>query len=203
MKIWQIAQAPPSPPLYVASSAEVEFGAGFHEEEHDGQQRFRWMGGQSTLLWAPAAGPRHLELRVFSEFHDLSQQLRVTSGDGRPAVLFDGPLVHGWCALSLPVPGGIDRLALHVNKIFPREYYPADRRTLGIRIQTPRLHEDEVRHAAIAAQHANAVANVEEMRAGRTELQSTPPSLGIDLHGVCNVKPPCVYCEWDASKDLE
>jgi MoaA/NifB/PqqE/SkfB family radical SAM enzyme len=30
-----------------------------------------------------------------------------------------------------------------------------------------------------------------------------PVSLGIDLHGVCNVKPPCVYCEWDYSKELE
>ena len=37
----------------------------------------------------------------------------------------------------------------------------------------------------------------------RTALDSTPPSLGIDLYGVCNVKPPCVYCEWDHSKDLE
>jgi pyruvate-formate lyase-activating enzyme len=34
-------------------------------------------------------------------------------------------------------------------------------------------------------------------------LTSTPPSLGIDLHGVCNVKPPCVYCEWDISKKME
>ncbi len=45
--------------------------------------------------------------------------------------------------------------------------------------------------------------NAEELEAGRTDLRSTPPSLGIDLHGVCNVKPPCVYCEWDYSKDLE
>ena len=28
-------------------------------------------------------------------------------------------------------------------------------------------------------------------------------SLGIDLHGACNVKPPCVYCEWDFTKALE
>ena len=38
---------------------------------------------------------------------------------------------------------------------------------------------------------------------GRTALDSTPPSLGIDLHGICNVKPPCVYCEWDHAKNLE
>ncbi len=38
---------------------------------------------------------------------------------------------------------------------------------------------------------------------GRTALDSTPPSLGIDLYGTCNVKPPCVYCEWDHAKNLE
>src|SRR5690606_23330801 len=27
--------------------------------------------------------------------------------------------------------------------------------------------------------------------------------LGIDLYGACNVKPPCVYCEWDVNKTLE
>lgn len=41
------------------------------------------------------------------------------------------------------------------------------------------------------------------MLAGSTELRSHPPNLGIDLYGVCNVKPPCVYCEWDYSKELE
>jgi MoaA/NifB/PqqE/SkfB family radical SAM enzyme len=27
--------------------------------------------------------------------------------------------------------------------------------------------------------------------------------LGIDLTGVCNIKPPCVYCAWDLSKERE
>ena len=65
------------------------------------------------------------------------------------------------------------------------------------------LHEDPARHAEIARQHANAVGNLREMLEGRTELSSTPVSLGIDLHGACNVKPPCVYCEWDFNKELE
>src|SRR5437899_3360724 len=46
-------------------------------------------------------------------------------------------------------------------------------------------------------------ASLNEMLDGRAVLESTPVSLGIDLYGVCNVKPPCVYCEWDYSKDLE
>jgi sulfatase maturation enzyme AslB (radical SAM superfamily) len=201
MKTWSIAPAPTSPPLYIATSVAVAFGPGFYEEEHDSQHRFHWMSQQASLLFAPASGPRYLEFHVFSEFHDLSQRLiAIDSAGGK---LFDGPLVRGWCPLSLPIPEGVDRLDLRVNKAFPREYYPDDRRLLAIRVCAPRLHADPVRQAAIAAQHANAVANTEEMLAGRTELGSTPPSLGIDLHGVCNVKPPCVYCEWDYSKDQE
>jgi len=41
------------------------------------------------------------------------------------------------------------------------------------------------------------------MLEGKSRLDSTPPTLGIDMYGVCNVKPPCVYCEWDISKEME
>ena len=57
-----------------------------------------------------------------------------------------------------------------------------------------RLHADAERHAALVRQYENTRLNQQEVMAGRTALTSTPPSLGIDLHGVCNVKPPCVYC---------
>ncbi len=49
----------------------------------------------------------------------------------------------------------------------------------------------------------NLIRNQQELIDGRSTLDSTPPTLGIDLHGACNVKPPCVYCEWDTSKALE
>jgi molybdenum cofactor biosynthesis enzyme MoaA len=55
----------------------------------------------------------------------------------------------------------------------------------------------------VARQQANLEANLAEMLSGRARLESTPPSLGIDMFGACNVKPPCVYCEWDYNKDLE
>ena len=31
----------------------------------------------------------------------------------------------------------------------------------------------------------------------------TGPLLGIDIHGSCTVKPPCVYCDWDVMKAAE
>ena len=52
-------------------------------------------------------------------------------------------------------------------------------------------------------QQRNRVLNFEELLAGALELRSTPPKLGIDLTGVCNIKPPCVYCAWDLSKERE
>ena len=185
-------------PLYVTTAAEVAFGDGFYPEECEGEP-FRWMAERATLVVAPAPVARFLELWVLSEFFDLSQRLTVDAGEHR----IDCALAHGWAALSLDVPAGAERIDLRVNKIFPRAYYPGDPRVLGIRVRRPRVHQDPVRHAAITAQYRNSVLNTEELAGRRTELTSTPPSLGIDLHGVCNVKPPCVYCEWDYSKELE
>jgi MoaA/NifB/PqqE/SkfB family radical SAM enzyme len=188
-----------SQPLFVTTTAEVSFAGGFSDEEQDGADLFRWMSERGLLSFAPDPDARFLELWALSEFHDLSQRLIVTAG-GRTD---EHALVHGWSPLSLVVPAGADRAELRANKIFPREYYPTDTRTLTVRIRAPRLHKDPDRHVFIHRQYENSTLNVQEVLGGRTELSSTPPSLGIDLHGVCNVKPPCVYCEWDYSKNLE
>jgi len=98
---------------------------------------------------------------------------------------------------------GVGRMELVVNKTYPFEYHPDDARTLGVRISGVKLHGNAERHTAILRQHRNLVANQRELLTGETVLGSTPPTLGIDLHGACNVKPPCVYCEWDVSKAAE
>jgi MoaA/NifB/PqqE/SkfB family radical SAM enzyme len=36
--------------------------------------------------------------------------------------------------------------------------------------------------------------NSEEIRQGRTCLTSTPLQINIDLTGICNINPPCVFC---------
>lgn len=186
-------------PLFVTTTAAMSIAAGFYDEEPEGADRFRWMSERGVLSFAPDPETRFLELWVLSEFYDLSQRLIVSAG-GRTD---EYSLVHGWSPLSLVIPAGADYAELRVNKIFPREYYPTDTRTLSVRIRAPRLHKDADRHAFIRRQYDNSTLNVQEVLGGRTELRSTPPSLGIDLHGVCNVKPPCVYCEWDYSKNLE
>ncbi len=193
------ASAPEPLPLFLATSEAVEWKEGFYPEEWDGQEDFRWMGRAGRIGFSAAEVRRFLEFSVHSEFLDLTQELKVSTGGGSTA--FD--LTAGWMVLSVPVPGGETELELELNKIFPREYYPGDDRELGVRVRGARLHADPERHHHVARQHLNARHNTLEMRGGKTVLDSTPPSLGIDLYGVCNVDPPCVYCEWDQSKDLE
>ncbi len=186
-------------PRYLAAAAPVTFAEGFYAEEREGIDTYRWMGLSGRLSFEPSAAERYLELAPLSEFQDLSQRLTVEAA-GREQT-FD--LVGGWQRLPVVVPAGAGDLALCANKIFPRAYYPTDTRELAVRVRPPVLHEDAHRHAEIARQYANAVTNLREMADGRTRLSSTPVSLGIDLHGACNVNPPCVYCEWDFNKALE
>jgi MoaA/NifB/PqqE/SkfB family radical SAM enzyme len=186
-------------PLFVATSAAVGFADGFYPEEQDGPARFRWMQERAVVDFAPAPETRFLECWLLSVFTDLSQVLTVATG----ADTQSHPLVNGWTPLSIQVPAGVGAVALLVNKRFPPAYYPGDHRTLAVRVRDVRLHADADRHAALNRQYENSRLNQQEVMAGQTALTSTPPSLGIDLHGVCNVKPPCVYCEWDFSKGLE
>jgi len=186
-------------PLYLSSYSEVSFGPEFHKEERDEEGPFHWMDLEARLIVEPQTEPRFLELGAFSEFQDLSQELSVQAGD-RQKTFRLGP---GWRALSVELPPGVSEILLKVNKLFPREYYSADERSLSIRVRAPKIHSDSQRHSDLAKQQDNTVLNIGELMAGATVLSSTPQVLGIDMYGVCNVKPPCVYCDWDASKVAE
>lgn len=194
---------PPEPtrrdlPPYLSTAAPVEFAGGFYPEETPAsEQPFRWMTEQGQLTFVAASVDRYLELAVQSEFRDGSQLLIVNDGAHRL------PLTPGIAPLSIDVPAGAATLTLSVNKIFPAANHPGDNRTLSVRVQSALLHTDAARHRHITHQYANGVLNLTEMLDGTVALSSTPRSLGIDMYGVCNVKPPCVYCEWDWNKTLE
>ncbi len=175
------------------------FGAGFFAPETDSAGVFRWMSHEAEVQIAPAAHDRYLELEVLSEFYDLAQTLRLRCGE----VDVEHPLPHGWWPVSVTVPKHTATLRLDVTPSLPPAHHANDPRNLTVRVRNPRLHVNVARHARVSASHANTVLNQREMLDGRTQLRSTPPVLGIDLHGECNVKPPCVYCEWDAMKRLE
>jgi len=185
---------------YRATAAPVSFGDGFYGDERDDVYLFRWMRLEGDLRLAAADKPRFLEVWVFSNFRDLTQELVAAGEDWQESRV----LASGWSRLSVPVSEGTDRVHLRVNKPFPKSYYPEDTRTLAIRVrQGAYVHDDADRHQQIHALYTNKIHNWQEMLEGKSHLESTPPTLGIDMYGVCNVKPPCVYCEWDISKEME
>ena len=186
-------------PYFIQTTRPVTFGTGFHDEEGVGLDAFTWMAETGTIDFEPDPSPRYLEFEVFCEFYDLSQTLTATIA----GAVHDLELVRGWNRISLPVEAHSERVDLAANKIYPREYYPDDARTLSVRFRMPRLHQDAERHRHVAHQHGNTVLNRREMLEGKHFLTSTAPALGIDMYGVCNVKPACVYCEWDFSKAQE
>jgi MoaA/NifB/PqqE/SkfB family radical SAM enzyme len=151
------------------------------------------------VSFEPAPFTRYLDFWVFSEFYDLSQELTIVSG-GRATRL---PLTKAWAPASVEIPAGADAAAFAVNKILPASHHPGDPRDLAVRLRDLRLHGDRQRHDQVRQRQANLVANTRDMLGGRPAPESTPPNLGIDMYGVCNVKPPCVYCAWDDAKTAE
>lgn len=186
-------------PPYLATAAPVEYGPGFFWEETDRSGPFRWMDRRAELRFEPAPRTRYLEMVFYCEFHDLTQWVTTRSGDAEEKL----ELAFGWTTASIEIPAGSAAVEITANKLFPREYYPSDGRSLSVNLRPPILHDDAERHRHIVFQHRNVVLNRREMLAKAPTLTSTPVSLGIDMYGVCNVKPPCVYCEWDTSKAAE
>lgn len=183
-----------------ATAAPVSFGGGFYHEEHDEVHRFRWMRPEAELAVESRREDQFLELWTFSPFKDLTQVLTIAG----PARLEERVLAGGWARLSVPLSGMTDGIRLVVNKPIPAALLESDSRTLAIRVRVGAFaHQDAERHRRIHAQYVNQIRNWREMLAGETVLESTPTTLGIDMYGVCNVKPPCVYCDWDTSKEME
>lgn len=186
-------------PYFIQTTRPVTFGSGFHDQEGVGLDAFTWMTARGSIDFEPDSSSRFFEFEVFCEFYDLSQELTVKIAGSAHEL----KLVRGWNRISLPVAPESEGVELETNKLYPREYYPSDPRTLSVRYRMPRLHQDAERHRHVAQQHANTVLNRREMLDGKHFLHSTAPALGIDMYGVCNVKPACVYCEWDFSKAQE
>ena len=185
--------------LFDSTAADARYVSGFYELEEDDFERFRWMGLDGRLEFQPLAEAGFVEFRTWSGFYDLRQHLTLDAGDSRE--VFELP--HGWWTVSVPAPAGCGSIQLRADRRLPQSARTGDTRQLAVRVAAPRTHRDGARHQTVAGQLRNAIRNTREGLEGRTELKSTPPNLGIDMYGVCNVKPPCVYCDWDFAKALE
>ena len=174
--------------------------AGFHGLEEEDGLAFRWMARRARVSFPPADVPRFLELSVRSPFQDLSAKVAAGPERGERAAL---TIADGWDTVSFAVPPGAGALDLDVDRALPAGAHPGDARDLALQVRRPLLHADPARHAHVLRQHENRVRNRRELLEGAVQLESTPWKLGIDMVGACNVKPPCVYCNWDEAKRRE
>lgn len=189
-------------PADLATAVSVEFGDGFYNEEISPESTYRWMAKEGKITFPPEPDQRYLEFEVCSEFYDFSQKLVVSTKDNVEIRTFELP--HLWSPFSMIIPPGLNHFIFKANKLFPMEYYPADKRQLACRFNAQMfLHSDSERHECIHKMSTNNILNSHEMIEGKSVLSSTAPHIGIDLHGVCNVKPPCVFCSWDENKKAE
>ena len=77
---------------------------------------------------------------------------------------------------------------------------PGDRRELGIMIRSIRLLESPLALKQIEKALNNKFLNDKEFAEGRVVLDSLPQQLRVAFEARCNMRPHCVYCDWEQSK---
>jgi len=110
-------------------------------------------------------------------------------------------LRNGWnmyiCDLS---PREKSILEFEVNKLVPVKN---DSREMGLMVRKIEAMSERERFESQNSFIVNKALNEQEFLSGKTVLQSFPTHLRIDIEARCNIKPPCVYCEWDWAKSAE
>ena len=195
--------------------ADIIYVDGWYSREKEKHFDYRWMSPEARVLLPgrQLEKNRFLGIQACSEYNDFSQILQVSFAGQNIASI---PLLPNWnyYSLALPVtseaasnadPGRSDFEELHLslNKNIPAPLRKGDSRDLGLRVNCINFHADADFHEDFLFFYKNAYLNYQEMLAGKIKLDSFPPQLGIDLYGKCNIKPPCVYCEWDWMKEVE
>ena len=189
---------------------DLSFGEGWYNWEYQDVVPFRWMSKEAKLSISieKLRKYKYISFIAFSEFNDGSQYLSINLM-GKAIASF--ALLSQWNHYSLSLPADLDNFesqgkiefSLILNKVFPRRYHPIDARELGIRFGSLQLHNNEEKHAHLLNFNRNTLLNIQETSEGKKVMSSYPLSLGIDLYGKCNMKPPCVYCYYDKSKEME
>jgi hypothetical protein len=190
----------------------IVFGEGWYDWEEE--KSFRWMSQRAQILVSSRLlnDNRYLSFSASSEHENLSQVLEIKI-DGQS--MAEIPMIRNWndyhCSLvsdEEEKSAGIKKesvveIVFSLNKLIPDQIRKGDPRELGIKIRNLSLHNEKKAYQDFLYFHKNACLNFEEMTEGKVKLESFPLYLGIDLYGKCNIKPPCVYCEWDWLKKAE
>lgn len=190
--------APPQPDAATGARQDVFGDAapldGFHPLERDVEGAFCWSRRRFGLRLS--VGARFWSIRLCYPLE--GERLVARDGHGAEAAL---SLHAGWhtYALDLSALAG-DEIRFEVSRAVPA---PGDPRELGVRIRRiGRLHDaaDCARHARILE---NRALNERELGAGAVTLTSLPPLIRIAVETRCNIKPRCVYCDWEKAKQDE
>jgi len=172
----------------------VELSEGFYELEKDCHGCFIWAQSRFRV--------RRLTRERYMVLHACYNGTRGTLAlmrNGVPAYSFT--MCQGWGRYAVDLTDMANEVVeFEVSPIVP---VPDDHRELGIMIRSIELTGDRslVQHLDRVLQ--NRALNQREFLEGRTLLNSYPVGLRIDIEHRCNMNPPCVYCEWEWTKQME
>jgi len=163
--------------------------AGFHELEMDIRGSFIWARKNFSLKLQDPAG-QFLFLHIC--YYGDEGKLSIKSGGGASKEI---GLRRGWNRYTCELPPREnDILEFEVSKLV---LVPGDSRELGLMIRRIEGLSGRDQFDSCNSFISNQALNEQEFLAGKTVLQSYPTHLRIDIESRCNIKPPCVYCEWD------
>ena len=169
------------------------FEYGFHELEKDGTVDFRWCSFEASLC-LPDLPEKYLHIDLYSDFSDFSQVVECVIDNTFIKTLH---LIRGWNTYVIPRGEG-KHLIFRTNKKIDA---PADSRIMTMRLGPIDFSDISENPKNIISE--NILLNNKEFTQGKTILDSYPVQLGIDIYGVCNMRPACVYCEYDDVKRKE
>ncbi len=169
----------------------TEYVSGVYGEETDAGRKFRWLS-KKAILGVPATGERYMFIELFSSLEDMEQKVTLKGGKQDKEMA----LLNGWGTYTVDWGHG-KSLEIMSEKIL---VVPEDKRELCVRLGKITFGGEKSPGIVITE---NKIINMGEFVDGKTILSSFPVNLGIDIHGICNFRPACVYCEYDFVKTME
>jgi molybdenum cofactor biosynthesis enzyme MoaA len=164
---------------------------GFHESEADVWGPFVWSKRQFAVRKSDTGGAYVARLCF----------------NGDEGVLNVRP--NGAVGKAISIRRGWNNYPLDVSNVGPADIefelsyvppVPGDSRELGIMVRSIRALESPKALGEIENALRNKFLNDQEFADGRDVLESLPQQLRIAFEARCNMKPHCIYCDWERSK---
>ncbi len=172
----------------------IEPAAGFYDKESDRDGSFVWSTGDFLLRLARP----FRYINFFMCYYGETGALKISYKD---QILTELTLTRGWNRYSLDLEDEVQgELSFSLDPVIP---VPDDSRELGLMIREVEGSNDSHRARSLSLMAGNKALNDREFIEGKATLDSYPQGLRITLENKCNIKPPCVYCEWDWVKSME